>query len=300
MIYVLGSINLDMIATAQRLPRPGETLAATNFATAAGGKGANQALAAARAGAAVKMVGAVGNDDFVHQALAELARENINLDDVRTVPGPTGIAIILVDERGENVIVIVAGANGGVSEMDALNMVKKMSEDDILVMVQEIPSAALRAALLAARQKGIKSLLNIAPATKETGELAMLADIIIANQTEFLSLITKKQAHDSFEKNAAKWAKENNKTLIVTLGGGGAVAYTPDQQFRVSALDIVPVDTVGAGDTFCGYLAAGLSQGRSLNQALKTAAIAGSLACLKRGAQPAIPNARDVADAQAS
>ena len=300
MIYVLGSINLDMIASGQRLPQPGETVSATNFKTAAGGKGANQALAAARAGASVNMVGAVGRDEFVHQALAELRKENVTLDDVRAVPGSTGIAIILVDERGENVIVIIAGANGEVSEQDALNAVKKMSRNDILMMVQEVPDAALKVALEAARQKGIKTLLNIAPTTKNTRELALLADIIVANQTEFSALIDQVQPAEDFEHNAATWTKENDKTLIITLGGDGAVGFTPDQRFKVNALDIVPVDTVGAGDTFCGYLAAGLSQGKSLPGALKTAAIAGSLACLRHGAQPAIPHAREVTNAQAS
>ncbi|MCF6328142.1 MAG: ribokinase [Devosiaceae bacterium] len=294
MIFVLGSINLDMIATGQRLPKPGETVSATQFTSSAGGKGANQALAAARAGASVKMIGAVGSDNFVKKALKDLRAANIDLTCVRAVPGPTGIAIILVDERGENVIVIVAGANGEVSEKDALTAVKKMSKDDILVMVQEVPAKTLRAALLAAKTKGIMTLLNIAPVSPQTRDLAVLADVVIANETEFYALSDHDPDKLDMEQVAAGWARENNKILIITLGKKGAIGFTPTTQFKVNALDIVPIDTVGAGDTFCGYLAAGLAQGYSLEKALQSATIAGSLACLSPGAQPAIPFANDV------
>lgn len=298
MIYVLGSINLDMIATGQRLPLPGETLNADHFSTAAGGKGANQALAAARAGANVKMFGAVGQDDFVSKALAELKDANVDLTNVAHVEGSTGIAIILVDAHGENVIVIVGGANSKVDDKVAKEMVAEMTSEDLLLMVQEVPDATLKTALLAAKTKGIKTMLNIAPVTSRTPELAQLADIIVANETEFSLLIGSPIEQDSIKSCAAEWAKDNQKTIILTLGGDGAIGATPSEAIEVSALPIAPVDTVGAGDTFCGYLGAALNKGHALHEALETAAIAGSLACLKPGAQPAIPLAIDVAKAK--
>ena len=297
MISVLGSINLDMIATGSRLPAPGETVSAAHFKTAAGGKGANQALAAARAGGDVNMVGAVGSDDFVTKALAELKGARVDLSRVVTVPGPTGLAIILVDRLGENVIVIVAGANGLVSAEMAQKTVAGMAENDILIMVQEIAAATLKAGLMAANEKGVTTLLNIAPITPETPELALMADIIVANETEFSHLSGGAMDKDSILGRAQIWAKQFNKTLVVTLGGDGAIAATPTQVISVDALDITPVDSVGAGDSFCGYLGAGLDQGLSLKEALHRAAIAGSLACLKPGAQPAIPNVADVTKA---
>lgn len=294
MITVLGSINLDMIATGERLPSPGETVPADQFATAPGGKGANQALAAARAGAKTKMVGAVGSDDFVNLALSDLKGANVDLSSVRTVPGPTGIAIILVDQNGENVIVIIAGANGTVDAEIAKTTVTQMSKGDYLVMPQEIPPSAIKTALQGARQKGVISLLNIAPVIPETAQLAELADIIVANETEYALLVNEEVQMSDIGAHAANWAKQHNKTLVITLGGDGVIAVTAEHRFEVKALDITPVDTVGAGDTFCGYLAAGLDQGLDLRRALERAAIAGSLACLKRGAQPAIPTIQEV------
>ncbi len=300
MIYVLGSINLDMIASGQRLPVPGETLIANNFVTAPGGKGANQALAVARAGSSIKMFGAVGSDDFVNEALSALKEANVDLENVVCVPGSTGIAIILVDSKGENVIVIVPGANGHVDAKMADTMIEQMSSRDILVLPQEIPGDAIRAALKGAKTKGITSILNIAPTIPETKELALLADIIIANETEYAFLTGGTSDLAQMDVQAAKWAKDNQKTLIITLGGDGVVAFTPENKFTVEALPIIPVDTVGAGDTFCGYLGAGLEQGLTLEVALKRAAIAGSLACLKHGAQPAIPMLKAVIDAQST
>lgn len=298
MIYVLGSINLDMIATGNRLPVPGETLIANDFVTAPGGKGANQALAVARAGSEIKMFGAVGSDDFVKQALSALKETGVDLEGVSSISGATGIAIILVDSKGENVIVIVPGANGHVDAKMTDAMIEQMSEGDFLVMPQEIPGNAIRAALKGARAKGIISILNIAPTIPETKELALLADIIIANETEYAFLTGGTSDLAQMDSQAADWARDNQKTLIITLGGDGVVAFTPDKKITVEALSIMPVDTVGAGDTFCGYLGAGLEQGLGLEAALKRAAIAGSLACLRPGAQPAIPKLKDVLAAQ--
>ena len=294
MISVLGSINLDQIATGKSLPLPGQTVFADTFVTAPGGKGANQALAAARAGARVKMVGAVGRDEFAEPALLLLKDSSMDLSAIRRLDASTGLALILVDGRGENEIVIVPGANGQVGPQMARQCIRAMAPGDILSMVLEVPAPALEAALLAARAKGVRTVLNIAPATPRTPQLAALADYVVANESEFSSLAGAGEPEPDWQEKASRWAQEHNNTLIVTLGAKGAKAFIQNRIVSVCASKITPVDTVGAGDTFCGYLAAGLDRDLPLEQAMQQAAVAGSLACLSPGAQPAIPFADKV------
>ncbi|OHV73207.1 ribokinase [Ensifer sp. LCM 4579] len=296
MITVLGSINMDLIATTARLPKPGETVAGTGFATAAGGKGANQALAARRAGASVRMAGAVGSDGFAEGALALLREAGADLDLVKTVEAPTGTAHIIVDGEGENVIVVVASANATVSESNAVAAIESMSPGDMLMLQLEIPGASVEKALTEARRHGFRSVINIAPLTPDAARLGRMADIVIANETEF-ELLAGRVGIAGPEREEAMKAlhAETGQTVIVTLGPDGAVAIHDGEVHRTKGLTIEPVDTVGAGDTFCGYLAASLDAGLSFPEALRRAAVAGSLACLKAGAQPAIPLASEVA-----
>ncbi|HXV31213.1 MAG TPA: ribokinase [Sinorhizobium sp.] len=296
MITVLGSINMDLIATTARLPKPGETVAGTGFSTAAGGKGANQALAARRAGASVRMAGAVGSDSFAEGALALLKEAGTDLGLTRTVDAPTGTAHIIVGGDGENVIVVVASANATVSESDAVAAVERMSPGDTLMLQLEIPAASVEKALVEAKRQGIRSIINIAPLTPQAARLGRMADIVIANETEF-ELLAGKSGIAGAEREDAMTAlhAETGQTVIVTLGAEGVVAIHDGEVHRAKGLVIEPVDTVGAGDTFCGYLAAGIDAGLSFPEALRRAAIAGSLACLKPGAQPSIPLASEVA-----
>jgi len=296
-LHILGSINLDMIATGQTLPNAGETVLGKTFVTAPGGKGANQALAAARSGADVQLFGAVGSDDFAPLALAEMKKAHINLEGVITTPTSTGIAMVLINDIGENVIMVIPGANAKVDETMAQKCLEQMSKGDYLAMVQEIPPAAIKSALKMARDKGIISILNIAPAIPETKELAQLADIVIANETEAMHLFGKIVAEEKIADVSSKWACDNDKTLIITLGSRGVLGFSPTEQIKVEALKITPIDCVGAGDSFCGYLAAGLAAGQNLKTAMEQGATAGSLACLKPSAQYAIPNAIDVKNA---
>jgi len=294
MLHVLGSINLDLIANAKRLPLAGETVIGNNFTTAPGGKGANQALAAARAGAEVKLFGAIGDDRFAPLAMQELKNENIDLSGVKSLVGTTGIALIMIDAQSENTIMVIPGANGKIDAEMARHCTASMTSSDHLVLVQEIPAIAIKAALKGAKLKGATSILNIAPAIPETKSLALLADIIIANETEILHLFEEKISEELIEQYAADWAQKNNKTLIVTLGKEGAIAFFERQKIKVAALKVKAIDSVGAGDSFCGYLAAGLDQGLDLKTALIQAVTAGSLACLKPSAQGAIPRMEDV------
>ena len=295
MITVFGSINMDLIATTPRLPKPGETVAGSAFSTAAGGKGANQALAARRAGSTVRMVGAVGRDEFAGPALTLLDEAGNDLSKVRHVDGPTGIAVILVGGDGENMITVVPGANGAVGEQEAKAAVAAMQPGDFLMLQLEVPTASVERALTDAKARGVTTILNIAPLTADAARLGRMADIVIANETEFERLAGR-EALDAAEREQTlmRLHRETGQTLIVTLGADGVIAARDSKLYRTMGLAIEPVDTVGAGDTFCGYLAAGLDQGIAFEQALRRAAVAGSLACLKPGAQPSIPTADEV------
>jgi len=293
LIIVVGSINLDLIANVDRLPEPGETVRGSGFVTAPGGKGANQALAAARAGAQVRMVGAVGKDSFAADALALLKAGNVDLSGVGQSAASTGTALILVGADGENVIAVVPGANDSVLPADIAKAFLK--KGDVVLLQHEIPLRTVEAALDAARSAGAVSVLNTAPFLAEAAGFLGKADYAVANETEF-DLYGEALALSGRDRQARmrEYARKTGRVIVVTLGGDGVLAATPDELLAVPALKITPVDTVGAGDTFCGYFGAGLSSGLSLEQALTRAAAAGSLACLKPGAQPAIPLAKDV------
>jgi ribokinase len=295
MITVFGSINMDLIATTARLPAPGETVAGSSFATAAGGKGANQALAACRAGSVVHMVGAVGNDEFAGPALTLLEEAGTDLSAVAHVATSTGTALILVGDDGENMIAVVPGANGTVNATDAEAAVSAMSSKDVLMLQFEVPAAAVEAAVVAARKRGVLTMLNTAPFTGDTVRLARLADIVVANETEFeLTVGGDVKDRPAREEALRRLHAETGQTFVVTLGGDGVMAIRDGEIVTAMGLKIEPVDTVGAGDTFCGYLAASLDQGFAFGDALRRAAVAGSLACLARGAQPSIPLAAAV------
>jgi ribokinase len=293
MIIVVGSINLDLIATVDRLPGPGETVPGSGFSTAPGGKGANQALAAARAGAAVRMVGAVGKDGFAGEALACLREGRVDLSGVGEVHASTGTALILVGSDGENMIAVVPGANASVLPGDLAKAFLK--KGDAVLLQHEIPLETVAAALDAAREAGAVSVLNTAPFRAEASDLLGRADYIVANESEF-DLYGEALSLSGRDRQARMraFARKTGRAVIVTLGGEGVAAAMGGEFLQVPSLKIVPVDTVGAGDTFCGYLAAGLSAGLPLEDALRRASAAGALACLKPGAQPAIPLAKEV------
>ncbi|MBZ9820803.1 ribokinase [Mesorhizobium sp. CA4] len=293
MIIVVGSINLDLIANVDRLPEPGETVRGSGFATAPGGKGANQALAAARAGAQVRMVGAVGKDSFAAEALALLKAGTVDLSGVGESFASTGTALILVGADGENVIAVVPGANDSVVPGDVAKTYLK--KGDVVLLQHEIPLQTVEATLDAARAAGAVSVLNTAPFRAEAAGFIGKADYAVANETEF-DLYGEALALSGRDRPARMrdYAQKTGHAIVVTLGGDGVLAATPHDFLTVPALKITPVDTVGAGDTFCGYFGAGLSSGLPLQDALSRAAAAGSLACLKPGAQPAIPLAKDV------
>jgi len=296
MITVIGSINLDLIGKVGRLPAPGETVPGERFDTAPGGKGANQALAARRAGAAVRMIGAVGKDAFGGEATVMLAEAGVDLSMVKQADAATGVALILVGGDGENMIAVIPGANGTV--LPEVVEATGLQRGEIALLQHEIPLQTVEAALDAARKAGAVSVLNTAPFRAEAAAFLGKADYVVANETEFdLYARALSLGGGNREARMRDFAARTGRAIIVTLGSEGVMAAKGTETFHVPAMKITPVDTVGAGDTFCGYLAQGLEAGLSLQEAIRRAGVAGSLACLKPGAQPSIPLAEEVEEA---
>lgn len=289
MVIVFGSINLDLVTRVARFPTPGETIDAEAFATYPGGKGANQALAAARAGAAVKLYGAVGTDAFADSALALLAAGGVDLDGVKRVAAPTGCATILVDARGENCIAVAAGANAFADPKAVPDGV--LAPGTVVVLQHEVPDHANAVLIARAHRAGAQIILNAAPARPVSIELLRRIDVLIVNETEAAALAA---AHgwpataDEFAA-AAIAVTAPPFAVVVTLGNEGVLAASGADTIRVRAPDVDVIDTTGAGDAFVGALAAAIDARTPLPDALRAAVVAGSLACTAAGAQPAPP-----------
>jgi len=293
MVVVFGSINLDLVARVPRFAQPGETLAADAFALHPGGKGANQALAAARAGARVALAGAVGRDAFAALALALLRAGGVDLSAVRSVDGPTGIALIEVAASGENRILIVAGANAQVDASDV--HAQLLGPSTVVLLQQEIPAAANLSLAARARAAGARIVLNAAPARAVQTALLDLVDILVVNETEMRSLAAASDLPAEPAAFATAFARRRGAIAVVTLGAQGAVAAEPAACHALPAPPVAAIDTTGAGDAFVGALAAAVDRGEPLPEALAWGIAAGSLACTREGAQPALPHASEIA-----
>lgn len=293
MITVFGSINVDLVTRVARVPKPGETVRGSDYALIPGGKGANQALAARRAGAHVRMVGAIGNDQVAPIALRELELAGVDLNAVVTRDGTTGLAVITVEETGENTIVISPGANATTAATsiphDALH------PGDTLLLQMEVPFADSVAAAERARSAGARSILSLAPYTALSPEEIAAFDMLIVNEHEAADLARHLDiAAKGPEATVTALAERLARTVIATLGPEGAIAATDGETIKVPAIPVTVVDTTGAGDTFCGVLAALLDEGADMRAAMTKAAIAGSLACTKEGAQPSFPTRAEI------
>lgn len=291
MIVVLGSVCADHLFTVDKLPSIGQTISSLTNDILGGGKGANQALAAKRAGSDVALVGAVGSDTDAVPALATLSEAGVSLQHLRSIAGETGKAYVYVDSQGENFIVLVDAANGTLTVKDA-EIAVGLAEGDVLILQQEIPTEVTKAALELARSRDIKTMLNIAPVSHASAQLAPLADIVLANEHEW-KLLSESLGEPVIDPKG--WVALHNQILVVTKGSDGASVYAPTGCFDVAAPTIKPVDTVGAGDTFCGFFAAAISAGRPLDFAANVGVTAASLACLTAGAQASIPTQSEVA-----
>jgi len=293
-IVLFGSSNTDMTVRVPRLPAPGETVLGGSFATTPGGKGANQAVAARRAGAEVVFVAAVGDDDLGRQAVERYRGEGIDVGHVRVVPGAaSGVALIYVDDGGENMIAVASGANLHLTPDDVAALPGDLFRPgDVLVAGLEIPYETALAAMRRGRAAGMTVILNPAPAPEpgdpRVAELLAEADVATPNRGEARSLAGPGRGDDPLAL-AGRIRSRGPKTVVVTLGSEGCLATTGGEVYEVPSRKVEAVDAVGAGDAFNGALAAVLAEGRPLGEALAWATAAAALAVTRPGAQSALP-----------
>ena len=289
-VLVIGSLNMDLVARCEHLPRTGQTVFGTDFFSAAGGKGANQAVAAARLGARVTMAGCVGDDRFGHDLVAGLRRDGVRSDAVRTVAHPTGTALITIDAEGANTIVVISGANAA---CDTALVDRALADADgpgILLLQHEIPEAANAHAIRAARAAGWFIVLNPAPARPIGRDLLALIDIIVPNETEAAALTGSSDPHEAARHLLAQGAC----AALITLGGDGALYCDAGTTLRCPAVAVQAVDTTAAGDAYIGALAVALAEDRSVADSLGFAAVAAGLAVTRLGAQPSLASREEV------
>jgi len=296
-VIVTGSINMDIVVTSARLPLPGETVAGSELRFFPGGKGANQSVAAARAGAETVFIGAVGDDAFATELLSFLAESGVDASSVRSVAGvSTGVALIVVDARGENSIVVVPGANGRLTAGDSEHAA--IARGDVAVVQFEIATTTTTAALAHARARGATTVLNAAPAQDMSRDLADLVDVLVVNEIELSALAHSSITHDSdlgeLRAAVAQLGRPEGRVTVVTLGSRGAVALIGDRLVEVAGRAVDVVDTTGAGDCFVGTLAARLAAGEGIEPALEFANAAASICVGRSGAGPSMPTIGEV------
>jgi ribokinase len=299
MIVIFGSINMDLVARVQRIARPGETVLSRRADSFFGGKGANQAVAAARVSrggvAQVAMAGAIGNDPFGMACLKNLEENGVVVSAIRVTDEPTGCAFIAVDETGENAITVASGANMALRSADLPDSL--LSKASVLVLQMEVPIADNLEVAARARRAGVKVVWNFAPvpAIKERSamaELLAVTDVLVVNEHEALAIahIVGEPSGDRYLEAGSAISRLFGPACIVTAGSRGAYAIAPDgTQSHAMARPITPVDTTGAGDTFVGVLANGLAEGLEIGRAMELACAAASLSCLTAGAQAGMP-----------
>jgi ribokinase len=299
MIVIFGSINMDLVARVQRIARPGETVLSRRADSFFGGKGANQAVAAARVSrggvAQVAMAGAIGNDPFGMACLKNLEENGVVVSAIRVTDEPTGCAFIAVDETGENAITVASGANMALRSADLPDSL--LSKASVLVLQMEVPIADNLEVAARARRAGVKVVWNFAPvpAIKERSamaELLAVTDVLVVNEHEALAIahIVGEPSGDHYLEAGSAISRLFGPACIVTAGSRGAYAIAPDgTQSHAMARPITPVDTTGAGDTFVGVLANGLAEGLEIGRAMELACAAASLSCLTAGAQAGMP-----------
>jgi ribokinase len=295
-IVVVGSINMDLVWRAKRLPIPGETVLDAAFATFHGGKGANQAVAAARLGAEVHLVGRVGDDDLAGRLLAGLEENGVRTGAVKITRGAaSGVAAILVGERGENSIVVAPGANSLLSPADVDAAERFIRRSAVLVAQLEVPVATVRRAMVLARRHGVFTILDPAPAPARGLPPALRsADVLSPNELEAAALLGRRLPRGAAA-IAGALLRLGPRTVVLKLGARGALHASRGGATRsVRAFRVEAIDTTAAGDAFTGALAVGMSEGWPLDRAVRFACAAGAVAATKRGAQPSLPSRRAV------
>jgi ribokinase len=294
-VIVVGSVNVDLVVTVERLPGPGETVVGGRFARHHGGKGGNQAIAAARLGAPTVFVGAVGDDAFGAEARAALADGGVDVDGLLTLPGrETGVALIVVDEQGENSIAVAGGANAALTSVQVRQALKRLSlaPGDVVLVGHEIRTGATHEALRQARLAGVLAILNPAPAGGLPRETLDLADILTPNDGELSVLVG--DGSPSVRARRLLGADPGRRAVLVSLGRRGALLVAGRQARAIPAPRVDPVDTVGAGDALNGALAAGLAAGLDLAEAARRAVAAATLAVTRPGARGGMPTTAEL------
>jgi ribokinase len=296
-ITVLGSINTDLVLRVPHIPLPGETLLGADMAVLQGGKGANQAVAASRVGGAVTMIGCLGDDGYGDVAVRTLATEGLAVTHVRRVAGvPSGVAVVALAASGENSIIVSPGANAQVSADDVAQGLRDAAAGGVAIAQLEVPIETVRAFLTLARERGMMTLLNPAPAQREALNLLALVDVLICNETE-AALLTGQEVRSREDADVAArlLARHGPRSVLVTLGGDGVVGVGAGAGFQVPAFAVPVVDTTGAGDTFVGTCGVRLAMGDSLADAVRYASAAAALSVGILGAREGMPTAEQVA-----
>ncbi|EJM26589.1 MULTISPECIES: ribokinase [Pseudomonas] len=295
-VVVIGSLNMDLVTRAPRLPRGGETLIGHSFATVSGGKGANQAVAAARLGAQVSMVGCVGNDDYGVQLRDALLAEQIDCQAVSVVEDSSGVALIVVDDNSQNAIVIVAGANGSMTPAVIDRFDAVLQAADVIICQLEIPDATVGHALKRGRELGKTVILNPAPASRPLpADWFAAIDYLIPNESEAAALSgLPVDSLATAEKAAAHLMSLGAGKVIITLGAQGSLFANGTGYQHFPAPKVKAVDTTAAGDTFVGGFAAALAAGKTEAEAIRFGQVAAALSVTRAGAQPSIPTTSDV------
>ena len=281
-IFIVGSINTDLVINAPYMPQQGETLQGSDFIIARGGKGANQAVAAARLGGDIVMCGCIGNDSFGEDAMKSLQEDGIDVSHIRRIESvPTGTAVIIVVE-GNNRIILDKGANAYLTKKDIDETLETARVGDIYLTQLENPIEIIGYGLKKAKEKGMFVVLNPAPANVEIMPYLSYCDLITPNETEVELLGGREELLKKIG------------TLLVTLGGEGFEILTKEGVQKYPCIKIEPIDTTAAGDTLCGGLVAKISEGETLEEAAKFGSKAATIACTRKGAQPSIPTQKEV------
>lgn len=297
-ILVVGSSNTDMVIKTQNFPAPGETILGGKFLMNAGGKGANQAVAAARLGGLVTFVGKIGDDIFGKQAVQQLEDEGINVDYVAVdSENPSGVAMITVDQKGENSIVVASGSNGTLSPADFDKAMTELEESEFVLMQLETPIPTVEHIARKATQKQKKVILNPAPAAQLSGELLQNLYIITPNETEAELLTGIKVTDEKSALNAATFLHEKGvEIVIITMGAAGAFLLLDGNSEIIKAPKVEAIDTTAAGDTFNGALVVALSEGRTIQESIAFANKAASISVTRIGAQSSVPFRKEISN----
>lgn len=289
-VVVVGSLNMDLVASTQRLPQRGETIFGKEFATFPGGKGANQAVAAGKLDAIVHMVGCTGRDGFGDELLSSLRSNHVTTDFIRQVDISTGTALITVADDGANTIVVVGGANMECSPIDVDQALEKFSDPGILLVQNEVPRETVEYAIEAAKKRGWIVIFNPAPARQIDNKLMAMVDVIMPNETEMAMLTNcTVDTLDEMVDSARDLLKSGVKNVIVTLGDKGAICCNESGYQQIKPYVVNAVDTTAAGDAYTGGLATALAEGKTLLESMDFAAAVAALSVTRKGAQPSLP-----------